>query len=128
MGMTMLKVLIADDDAVSRSLVVEALKVVGCQIIEAETGRQTIELAQKEKPDLVLMDHLMPEMNGYEAMKEIRKAPGLENVPFVMITGNYDIQILQEKEKLTRCAFLPKPYTVEQLMATIEIALEKPFP
>ncbi|MBI4064295.1 MAG: response regulator [Elusimicrobia bacterium] len=123
-----MKILVTDDDPSSRRFVVEALKMTGAEVFEAETGQQAVAAAKEKKPDLILIDHVMPEMNGFDAIKIIRHEPGLEAVPFVMITGNYEVQTLQEQEKFSNCAFLPKPYTVDQLMSTIEVALDRPFP
>ena len=123
-----MKVLIADDDLYNRKLLSDALTLAGCQVVLAETGKQAIDLATQEKPDLILMDHTMPEMLGYDAVKEIRKDPNLQRVPVVMITGNFEVQAHAEDDKMEYCAFLPKPYSLEQLMTTIGLALGKPFP
>ena len=122
-----LKVLVCDDDAKNRSLLKEALNLLKCQAIEAANGADGIALTKQEKPDIILMDHTMPDMMGYEAIKEIRKEPGFENIPFVMITGDFEVQALVEQDKLEHCAFLPKPYGIDQLTATMELALGKPL-
>ncbi|MBI4669252.1 MAG: response regulator [Elusimicrobia bacterium] len=123
-----MKILIADDDTLIRTLLCEALAKADCQIIQAETGTRAIELAKEEIPDLILMDHTMPEMKGYDAMKEIRKDPALQKIPFVMMTGNMQVQGFAEDDKIEHCAFLPKPYSIEQLMAVISTAMGRPFP
>ncbi|MBI2071281.1 MAG: response regulator [Elusimicrobia bacterium] len=123
-----MKILIADDDPSMRKLLNDALSLAGCEVIQAETGRQAIDLAKQATPDLILLDHTMPEMKGYDAMKEIRKEPALAQVPVVLITGNFEVQGMAEDDKLERCAFLPKPYSIDQLMTTIGVALGRPFP
>ncbi len=123
-----MKVLIVDDDPSNRKFLADAIGMVNCQVILAETGLQAIGLAKQELPDLILMDHTMPEMKGYDAMKEIRKEPNMIAVPCVMITGDFEVQSYQEDDKMQNCAFLPKPYSVDQLMTTIAKAMGKKFP
>ena len=120
-----MKVLICDDDPKNRGLLKEALMLLSCAAVEASNGAEGIALTKQEKPDIILMDHTMPDMLGYDAIKEIRKEPGFENIPFVMITGDFDIQAQVEKDNLKNCAFLPKPYGIDQLTATMELALGK---
>ena len=123
-----MKVLIADDDTYNRKLLTDVLTLNGCQVFVAETGKQAIDVAKQEKPDFILMDHTMPEMLGYDAAREIRKDSSMQAVPIVMITGDFEVQAQAEDDKMENCAFLPKPYSIEQLMTTISLATGKPFP
>ena len=121
-------VLICDDDAMNRQFLANALSLMNCQTVLASNGTEGIALASQETPDLILMDQTMPDMKGYEAMKAIRKNPSLANIPFVMITGDFEVQEFVEKDKPKNCAFLPKPYSLEQLQTTIALALGRSFP
>ena len=123
-----MKVLIADDEIRQRELVATFLKQHNCFVIEADTGKDAINRALAEKPDLIIMDHHMPEMNGYDAIKEIRKNVVLNKIPFVMCTIDTYIQSAQEDDRFQYCAFLPKPYSTDQLASAISVALRKPFP
>lgn len=123
-----MKILICDDDPANRKFLADAIGLIGCEVVLAETGREAIDIAKKEIPDCILMDHTMPEMKGYDAIKEIRKEPNLSSVPCVMITGDFEVQAYQEDDKMQNCAFLPKPYSLDQLMTTIGRALGKKFP
>lgn len=118
-----MKILIADDDEQMRRAIHAMISFnYECQILEAATGKQAKEIAEQEKPDLILMDQDMPELPGYAAMKEIRRLQGLEDVPFVMVTADYAIQENQEMDNLQKCSFLPKPFSKEQLLSTIRQA------
>lgn len=123
-----MKVLICDDDPIERALLVEALRSLNCDVVEATNGSEGVALAKKELPELILMDYAMPQMNGLEAMKTIRQEIPLQDVPFVMITGSYDVQALVDQEQAARAAFLPKPYSLNQLQATISLVLGHSFP
>lgn len=123
-----MKVLVADDESTQREILKIFLASHGYCVIEAENGLQAISLALLEKPDLIIIDHNMPEIMGFDAIKKIRKTPGFAEVPFVVVTINFEIQALQEDEQMTRCSFLPKPYSPEQLLAAIRYATGQPFP
>ena len=86
-------VLVADDDPVMRLLMLEMLAQVGLDAIEAEDGRQAVQLARERRPDLILMDVEMPHMDGFAACRAIRQdALGGALVPIVMVTGGDDIE------------------------------------
>ncbi|MBI2069285.1 MAG: response regulator [Elusimicrobia bacterium] len=123
-----MKILIADDEVRQRQLLGLMLSKYDCAIVEAGTGLEAVTAAKRERPDLIIMDHHMPEMPGYEAIKEIRKDPAMGKVPFVMVTIDPHIQGRQEEEALEGCAYLPKPYSQEQLLSTISVAIGKTFP
>lgn len=123
-----MKVLICDDDFLSRQFLFKALSSMNYQCVLAANGQEGIALALKELPDLILMDYTMPDMKGLDAIREIRKDSRLARTPFVLVTGSVDLQSLVEEEKFENCAFLPKPYSREQLQSTISLALGKFFP
>ena len=84
-------ILIVDDNEGDRKLIAEALS--GAQVevnlINAQTGAEAIRLAQEEKPDLILMDVLMPGMNGGDAVKLLKNDKRTEHIPIVFLTGVY---------------------------------------
>lgn len=80
------KILLVDDVKFFLELQKSFLKRTNCQILTASNGREGLELAKKERPDLILMDLYMPEMNGDEACKAIKSDPDLKNVPVIMVT------------------------------------------
>jgi two-component system cell cycle response regulator DivK len=89
-------------------------------VIEANNGRKGLEAARAEKPDLILLDMLMPEMNGWEVAAAVRASEGIEHVPIIAVTA----QAMSGDE--TRAleagcnAYLTKPIDDELLLDTIE--------
>ena len=83
------KILIVDDDPQSRQLYNSLLTPFGHQILEARDGREGLELAKREMPDLIVSDILMPTMNGYEFVTAVRKTPPLENVPVIFHSASF---------------------------------------
>ncbi|RUM65824.1 MAG: hypothetical protein DSZ05_05430 [Sulfurospirillum sp.] len=81
------KILIVDDVAVNRMTIMLALKEEGYTFVEAKDGKEAIEKALSDTPDIILMDAIMPEMDGFEATREIRKIDQIQRIPILMITS-----------------------------------------
>ena len=81
------RVLLVEDEDISRAVVSEILKVVGIEVSVAVNGREAVEAVRSGSFDAVLMDVVMPEMNGYDATREIRSDPGLAKVPILAMTA-----------------------------------------
>ncbi|MEN3277641.1 MAG: hypothetical protein V7631_3431 [Massilia sp.] len=103
-------VLVADDDPVMRLLMLEMLQQVGLEGIEAEDGRQAVELSSTHRPNLILMDVEMPHLDGFAACREIRRAEGPgASVPIVMVTGDDDIEAVTSAYEAGATDFVSKP-------------------
>ena len=84
----MSKILIVEDNALNRALLLAVLKPEGFEILSAENGLQGIDLAQRELPDLILMDVMLPGLNGYEATRRLKAEPTTRHIPIIAITAN----------------------------------------
>ncbi|HSD85488.1 MAG TPA: response regulator [Anaerolineae bacterium] len=84
----MSKILIVEDNALNRALLTAVLKPAGFEILSAEDGRQGIDVAQRELPDLILMDVMLPGLNGYEATRRLKAEPATQHIPIIAITAN----------------------------------------
>ncbi|HEV3049465.1 MAG TPA: response regulator, partial [Longimicrobium sp.] len=80
-------VLIAEDHEDSRDALRTLLDAFGYRVVEAENGRQAVERALAERPDLIVMDMMMPHVDGFQATREIRAVEGLQGVPIVALTA-----------------------------------------
>jgi len=117
------KILIVDDDRLVRLATVATLKRNGFAPFEASSGIQALEICKKEEPAAILLDLKMPDMDGIQTMKELRKA-GI-NAPIIMITGYADVPTAVEAIKLGAYDFLTKPPQINDLVLTIQRAIEK---
>ena len=114
-----LSILIAEDNAADRMLLSTIVSRQGHRALTAGNGVEAVALFQQERPNLVLMDALMPEMDGFEAARRIKQLAGEELVPIIFLTS------LTENEALVRCLeaggddFLAKPYNRVILEAKI---------
>ncbi len=102
-------VLHVDDDAAALMMAEGALEDAGFDIVHAEDGRQAIEQFHAVAPDLIIMDAVMPVMDGFSAIREIRKLPAGEHIPILMITGLDDFDSITRAYDEGATDFLAKP-------------------
>lgn len=85
--MSIKKILVADDSATVRHFLIETLAKAGYGVSTAQTGEEAVRLAQEELPDLVIMDIVMPGMNGYQATRAITKHETTKHIPVLILTS-----------------------------------------
>ena len=111
-----MKVLVVDDSRNDRKLIRFNFEWHGCQVLEASNGRQGLEIAASEKPDLIVSDCLMPIMDGFQFLHEIKKLTELRSIPFVfysaVYTGSKEAELAFS---LGASAFLEKPKSPDEL-------------
>ena len=103
------KVLVVDDDLAGLLMASEALSAAGFEVIEAEDGQEAIEQFDAHSPDIVVMDVVMPRMNGFESCAVIREREGGGHVPILMITGLDDVESIQKAYEAGATDFVTKP-------------------
>lgn len=107
-------VLVIDDDITTRILVRASLEQAGFEVEEAEDGEPGLSLFQKIHPDIVLLDVMMPEMDGFITCQKIRELPESEHIPIVMVTGLEDTESINRAYEVGATDFITKPlnYTI----------------
>ena len=120
-------ILVVDDSNVIRNLVEEELEKAGFRVMTANNGKQALTHIKKNKPDLILSDINMPEMDGIEFCKSIKKDPDLAAVPFIFMSSNDDRSIMRRMLQLGASAYLVKPFNLEQVVITVEKLLSDHF-
>jgi CheY-like chemotaxis protein len=111
----MTKILVADDEPTLLGLISAALTDEGYTVVPARDGREAVELAVKESPDLVLLDVMMPRLSGREALRQIRAAPETQSVPVVLMSAG-----VPSGQMPDGVPFLPKPFDLDRLLSLIE--------
>jgi CheY-like chemotaxis protein len=114
------KALVADDDALMRRLCLRILEPAGCDVIMANNGREAVELATRELPQVIIMDVVMPEMTGLEALRQLKQAEATKAIPVIMMTGQTDRKIREESASSGAAVFLPKPFRPPQLLKAVQ--------
>jgi CheY-like chemotaxis protein len=105
------------------TLTKDILKISGYETIEAVDGRQGVEKAKSARPDLILMDIMMPKMDGYAACREIKADPATKNIPVIMLTAvGYDLNKRLAKQ-MGADGYVTKPFSRQQLVDAITLLL-----
>ncbi len=113
-----LKILISDDSKLLRKKLRAELEELNCEVIEAENGKEAIMLDLQEHPDGVILDIVMPEVGGIEALQVIREVS--PEIPVVMLSSAGTPQKLMQTLKMGAIDFIQKPYTSEQIKKAVE--------
>jgi two-component system alkaline phosphatase synthesis response regulator PhoP len=113
------KILIADDEETVRSLVKRLLSKT-YKVIEADNGEEAVKVAVNQKPDLILMDILMPQMDGLTACYAIKRNQATKEIPVIMLTAvDYDLNRKLSQDVMGAQGYITKPFNSEALMTMI---------
>jgi two-component system response regulator VicR len=113
------KILIADDEETVRSLV-KKLLAKSYQVIEAEDGEDAVKVAVNQKPDLILMDILMPKMDGLTACYAIKRNQATKGIPVIMLTAvDYELNRKLSQDVMGAQGYMTKPFDSQALMSLI---------
>ncbi|MBE0476380.1 MAG: response regulator [Coriobacteriia bacterium] len=115
----MTKVLIADDNRHIRLLVSAALRTAGYELIEAADGEAAIEAAVRERPDLVLLDVVMPKLDGFEVLRFIRKRPETAGCRVIMLTAEGTEADRDRGLESGADGYLVKPFSADRLRSAL---------
>jgi two-component system cell cycle response regulator len=118
------KILTVDDDRTVGVILKATLLPYACKLFEATDGVDGLELSKRERPDLILLDSMMPNMSGLQLLTQLRADPELRSIPVIMLTGASD------RENVLRCArlgvrgYLVKPFTAKDVLKRITDVVE----
>lgn len=118
--MTTRKILVADDNANIRKVVKMGFESLGYSVITADDGRVALEKIRAERPDLVILDVMMPEKSGYDVCSEMKADAELRSIPVVMLTAKNLEEDQYWGRELGADEYITKPYDPEQLEAAVE--------
>ena len=104
-----LTVLVVDDDDIQRLMCCEALEAAGFKVLEANDGIPALEIFATQQVDLIILDVMMLELDGFETCRRIRQMPGGEYTPILMMTGLDDVESIDYAYRLGATDFVPKP-------------------
>ncbi len=119
------KILIVDDDLDTLRLVGLMLQHQGYRITAASSGIQAISLSQTEKPDLILLDIMMPEMDGYEVARKLRSDPNTTTIPIIMFTAKTQVDDKVAGFEAGADDYLTKPTQPRELFAHVKAVLAR---
>ncbi len=112
-------ILIVDDEPDVVNLWQRALVMEGFQVIPAFDGISALDIAEAEKPDLVLLDIMMPMMSGFEACRLLKNNPQTQDIPVLCVTSAQNLEVRRNVENAGAQGLLIKPFTTKELVAQI---------
>lgn len=113
------RILIIEDQEDNRAILRDLLTSAGYQFVEAINGVEGVAAAERERPDLILMDIQLPLLDGYEATRQIRAIDGLQTTPIIAVTS-YALGGDEAKALAAGCnAYITKPFSPRRLLATV---------
>ena len=125
-------ILIMDDDPILRGVAGESLKQAGFSVSESENGIQALAAIKKHRPDIVLLDVMMPEMDGFDTCRAIRELPDGDMLPVVMITALEDLESINRAYEVGATDFITKPINwiilvqrVRYMLRAVQVNLER---
>jgi DNA-binding NarL/FixJ family response regulator len=119
------RILVIDDDARLREQCAELLRLEGYEVNEARNGREGVERARRDLPDLVVCDITMPEMNGHRVLETLRAEPRTASLPFVFLTGWDEREDIRTGMNLGADDYLTKPIVPDELIAAVSARLQR---
>jgi DNA-binding response OmpR family regulator len=122
------KILLAEDEKQIADMISFKLSNGGHQIVRAQDGEQAIAMAARERPDLILLDAMMPGVSGFEVLRRLKGDSSLRTIPVMMVTAKG-----HERDVLTGLRggavdYIVKPFSLKELSARVELALRREPP
>ncbi|MCA1903967.1 MAG: two-component system response regulator [Cyanobacteria bacterium M5B4] len=119
------KILVIDDSRVIRNMVKDMLPAENFQVLEAKDGVQGIEMVQKEKPWMIMLDFLLPRMSGFEVYEHIQQNPELNRIPIILMSGRKEevTSKIPEPFEDNYLVFIEKPFEQRELLLAIKKAM-----
>jgi DNA-binding response OmpR family regulator len=120
-----MKILVADDSSTVRRLVTARLLADGYEVIEAEDGHEALERALSERPALVVLDKVMPKLDGFEVVRALRENRDTASVPIVMLTDRAGEEDVLGGLGLGVDEYMPKPFSPRELSLRVSRVLAR---
>ncbi len=119
------KILLVDDEPDIVSVTVMRLEASGYEVITAEDGSSGYELAKSEKPDLIILDLMLPLMDGYQVCRLLKFDAQYKDIPIIMLTAKSQQEDKEWGEKVGADLYMTKPYEAKELLEKIRQLMEK---
>ena len=114
------RILVVEDDPSVRELIELTLHQAGYEVLSTADGKSSVDMAQQEKPDLVLMDVRLPVMDGYEACREITSNPVTKHIPVIFLSARGQIEEIRLGLSAGAVDYFVKPFSLELLKKRIQ--------
>ena len=118
--MTMTKVLVCDDSLTDLTNIKNIVDGAGCLTVATSGGAEALERAKSEQPDLIFLDIIMPDMDGFEACRNLRDDPATKDIPVIFVTSKHQKADRVWAQMQGAKDFISKPYTADQIIEKLD--------
>lgn len=116
--------LVVDDDRLLLRLIELNLSKAGIKVLLADSGKEALRIAQDEKPDVILLDLMMPMMDGYEVLRQLKSSRATREIPVMVLTAKSSLDDRHRCEDMGAAAYVTKPFNLEELRAAVRAIVE----
>ncbi len=116
-------ILVADDEPINRSLIQRRLERAGYRVLTAQNGREAVQKARSERPDLIILDVMMPVMDGLEACQLIKADDAVRDTPVIFLSARDETEVKVSGLSLGANDYISKPFRAEELLARVYVAM-----
>jgi two-component system phosphate regulon response regulator PhoB len=116
-------VLVVDDDPLTQRVLKYYLERAGYEILAASAGREAIRIARQHLPKLIILDLMLPDIDGREVLRQMQKTKETKDIPVVLLSGNTDLATTEDSLQSGATQVLVKPINPEQLIAVLRHVL-----
>ena len=120
-------ILVADDEPTNRSLIQRRLERTGYRVITAQNGQEAVEKAVEAAPDLIILDVMMPVMDGLQACRSIKDNEATRDIPIIFLSARDETDVKVSALGIGANDYISKPFNAEELLARVEVALRLRF-
>lgn len=119
------KVLVVDDQPDNLELLCRSLEAAGCSVQVASSGQVALQIATRAAPDLILLDVMMPMMDGYETCRKLKEGETTKDIPVIFLTAHHDVQGIAEGFRAGGVDYITKPFQKDELLVRINNHVER---
>jgi diguanylate cyclase (GGDEF)-like protein len=123
LGMKTPRLIVADDEPSILDLLRRRLEILGCEVTALPGGSQVLETAREQQPDLILLDVMMPDLDGFTATQQLKDDPETHDIPIVLLTARSEVESRIKGLEIGAHDYIPKPFDATELVARVRAAL-----
>ena len=120
------KILVVDDEALVRSMMCDGLAAAGHRVLAAASGEEALRVVQAERPACILMDIMMPDLDGYDTCAALKADSRTASIPVLLVSATTDARVTEQAKRVGAAGVLRKPVRLDELRRAITQALGAP--
>jgi len=117
------KILVIDDEALVRSMMCDGLAAAGYAVSAASSGEEALQVVQADRPECILLDIMMPDLDGYDTCAALKADPRTASIPVLLVSATTDARVMEQAKRVGAATVLRKPVRMDELQRVISHVL-----